>query len=252
MNSDKFGFDIASKQALDAIVENSDASYSTSVPSGDTLILPDINVTDSTGTSYSYPSVQDVTCTPFPIGATLLKTGQTVSFSANDDGATQRGRMVSFLQLPSANPFGNTNRFVDKTGGSTFTNKVAYDWSTYDGKTILAYYFGDTTTRAWATQLNQYVGSTFDGLTGWYLTNFQEMNNILNAGLWLNYMLNYPPFNTTLRYFWISSGPTGATGICTDLAAAGVYIGIAKTSALYGMWVRVCTVTIAGSSVIIT
>jgi len=179
-----------------------------------------------------------------PVGAKLLKTGQTTSYTTGDDGATQRGRSTSFLVLPSNNPFGNTNRFTSKTGTQTYTNKVAYDWSTYDGSTVLAYYFGDmTSTRPFATQCTQYTGSTIDGLNGWYLTNFQEMNNILNSSLISNFMLNYAPFNTTLRYFWISTNPTGLQGVATDLAANGLYISIAKTSALYGMWCRVCTVT---------
>lgn len=177
-----------------------------------------------------------------PVGAKLLKTGQVTSYATGDDGGTQRGRSSNFLTLGSNNPFGNTNRFTNKTGGQTYGTKVAIDWSTYDGSTVLAYYWGDTTTRAWTNQLTQHTASTFDSLTGWNLVNFQEMNNLLNSNLWLNYMLNYAPFNSTLRYYWISSGPAGATGICTDLAAAGVYIGIAKTSALYGLWCRVCTV----------
>lgn len=187
----------------------------------------------------------DIKSESSPIGMQLFKTGQTTSYATGDDGATQRGRGVDFLTLSAKNPFGNTNRFTNKTGGTTYpTNKVTYDWSTFDGKNVLAYYFGDmTTTRAWATQLTQYTSSTFDGLTGWNLVNFQEMNNILNSSLWNNYMLNYAPFNTSQRYFWISTNPSGAAGVATDLAATGIYISIGKTSALYGIWCRVCTVT---------
>ena len=90
-----------------------------------------------------------------PVGTKLPKTGQTTSYATGDDGATQRGRLSSFLVLPSNNPFGNTNRFTSKTGTQTYTNKVAYDWSTYDGTTVLAYYFGDVNTRPWATQCTQ-------------------------------------------------------------------------------------------------
>jgi len=45
-------------------VENSDASYSSTVNVGDTLVLPDITVTDSDGSTSSVPSVQNVLCTP--------------------------------------------------------------------------------------------------------------------------------------------------------------------------------------------
>jgi len=180
-----------------------------------------------------------------PVGAKRIKTGQTTSYSTADDGATQRGRDTNFLTLASNNPFGTTSRFTNKSGGTTYPSiKVTYDWSTYDGSTVLAYYFGDmSSTRALATQMTQYTSSTFDGLTGWYLTNFQEMTNIMNASLWNNYMLNYPPFSTTLRYFWISSQPSGTTGVATDLAASAAFTSTSKTNALYGIWVRVCTVS---------
>lgn len=178
-----------------------------------------------------------------PVGAKLLKTGQTTSYATGDDGATQRGRLTSRLVLPSNNPFGNTNRFTNKTGGSTYANSVTYDWSTYDGSTVLAYYFGDmATVRPLATQMTQYTSSTLDGLTGWNLTNMQEMVNILDWGRIANYQLQYPPFNTNTRYFWVCTQPAGGAGVATDLAAVGIFTATAKTNALYGIWVRVCTV----------
>lgn len=177
-----------------------------------------------------------------PVGATLQKTGQVTSYATGDDGDTERGRASSFLVLPANNPFGNTNRFTNKNGTQGYSGGVAIDWSTFNGSTVLAYYFGDSTARPWATQLTQYTNSTINGLNGWSLVNFQEMNNVLNAERWNNFMLNYPPFNSSIRYFWISSNPSGTGGIATDLAAAGIYIGIAKTSSLFGLWCRVCTV----------
>jgi len=182
--------------------------------------------------------------TKVPVGAKLLKTGQTTSYSTGDDGATQRGRLTDRLTLASNNPFGNTNRFTDKNGLQTYTVKVAYDWSTYDGSTVLAYYWGDMgTARAWATQLTQYTGSTIDDLLGWYLTNMEEMVNILDWGRLANYQLLYPPFSTNQRYFWVSTQPAGASGVITDLAGVNPFSASTKTSALYGIWVRECTVT---------
>lgn len=179
-----------------------------------------------------------------PVGIKLLKTGQTTSYATGDDGATQRGRDTSRLVLSKNNPFGNTNRFTNKTGGSTYATSVTYDWSTYDGSTVLAYYFGDmAATRPLATQMTQHLSSTFDGLTGWHLTNMQEMLNILDWGRLANYQLQYPPFNTNLRYFWVCTQPAGTSGVITDLAGVNPFSSSAKTSGLYGMWVRVCTVT---------
>jgi hypothetical protein len=48
----------------DATVENSDESYTATVASGGTLVLPDITVTDSDGSTFTQPAVQDVTCSP--------------------------------------------------------------------------------------------------------------------------------------------------------------------------------------------
>jgi len=178
------------------------------------------------------------------VGMKLLKTGQTTSYATGDDGATQRGRLTSRLVLEKNNPFGNTNRFTNKTGGSTYATSVAFDWSTYDGKTVLAYYFGNmAATRSLATQMTQHLSSTFDGLTGWYLTNMQEMLNILDWGRLANYQLQYPPFNTNLRYFWVSTQTAGTSGIITDLAGVNPFSTSPKTDGLYGMWVRECTVT---------
>jgi len=51
---------------VDADVENSNATYTDSVVSGGTLVLPDITVTDSDGSTYTQPSVEDVVCTLSP------------------------------------------------------------------------------------------------------------------------------------------------------------------------------------------
>ena len=178
-----------------------------------------------------------------PVGATLNKTGQTTSYATGDDGATQRGRLTNFLTLASNNPFGNTNRFTNKTGGQTYTNSVALDWSTYNGSTVLAYYFGDANTRAWTTQLGQYKNSTLDGLKGWELFNFYEAVNIMNFNFPSGYLYNYAPFNLTRRYMWVSTNQTGGTAISTETAGPNPFTTSPKTSALWGIWVRVCTVT---------
>lgn len=178
-----------------------------------------------------------------PVGAKLMKTGQTISFATADDGATQRGRLTNFTTLASNNPFGNTNRFTAKNGSQTYTASVALDWSTYDGSTVLAYYFGDSTTRAWATQLTQYTGSTIDGLTGWNLFNIYEAVNIMNFSFPSTYLYNYAPFNLTRRYMWVSTNQTGTTGIATETAGPNPFTSSSKTNALWGIWVRVCNVS---------
>lgn len=175
--------------------------------------------------------------------ARVLKTGQTVSNATYDDGATQRGRLTSFLTLSVNNPFGNTNRFTDKSGGQTYANSVAYDWSTFNGSSVSAYYFGDSTTRAWATQLSQYATSTIDGLSNWYLFNIHEAFSLMNFSYPNSYLYGYAPFSLTRRYMWVSTNETGTTGIATETAMGGApFTASNKANGLWGIWTRVCTV----------
>ena len=70
---------------VDATVENSDASYTTTVASGATLVLPNITVTDSDGTTTSVPSVQDIVCTP-SADATVENSDQSYSTTVASGG----------------------------------------------------------------------------------------------------------------------------------------------------------------------
>jgi hypothetical protein len=144
--------------------------------------------------------------------------------------------------LPSNNPFGNTNRFTNKTGGQTYTTSVAIDWSTYNGSTVLAYYFGDATTRTWATQLAQYANSTIDGLNGWRLFNIYEAMNIMNFEFPNSLLYNYPPFNLTRRYMFVSTNQTGTGAISTETGGPNPFTSTNKGNSLWGIWVRVCNV----------
>jgi hypothetical protein len=155
--------------APDATVENSDASYTDTVVSGGTLVLPDSDIEVNGVLEGAIPSVQTadiqltdgvVSVTPTsvvvsgntvtievpsgggaPVGATLMKTGQTTSYRTGDDADTSsEGRATDFFTLASNNPFGTTARFTDELGGSTYTNNIVIDWSTYDGSTVLGYY----------------------------------------------------------------------------------------------------------------
>ena len=180
-----------------------------------------------------------------PVGATLMKTGQTTSYRTGDDGDLQKGRDTDFTTLATDNPWGNTNRFTDTLGGQTYTNNIVVDWSTYNGTAVLTYYKGDTTGRTWSAQIDQYLSSTLGGLTGWRVFNAYEAMNIMNLERMTNYVYNYAPFNigASPRYFWISNRPSGTQGCAVDTAAMGFFTSSALTGALPSMWVRTCTVT---------
>jgi hypothetical protein len=180
-----------------------------------------------------------------PVGATLQKTGQTTSYATGDDGATQRGRLTNFTTLPFNNPHGNTNRFTNKNGNQGYGGGVAIDWSTFNGSTVLAYYFGDNTFRSWSAQLTQYTNSTIDGLNGWQLFNVTEALNIMNFNYPNGFLYNYAPFNLggSRRYHWVSTNATGSNGFATETALGSApFTTSGKTQSLNGIWVRVCNV----------
>ncbi len=143
-----------------------------------------------------------------PVGATLLKTNQTVQYRAGDDGDIEAGRATSFLVLASNNPFGNTDRFTDILGGQTYATAVVIDWSTYNGSTVLGYsknYFGLNDT--WNTAIDGAAAlsiGTFN--SGWRLTNRRELENIINEAGAGTRVLNYAPFSISIDYnFWSST-----------------------------------------------
>ena len=217
--------------APDGTVENSDASYTNSVLSNGSLVLPDsqinvngvdegdvvsvktidVNITDGTDpvTPDSVSLVGNTLTVAVPsgsasIGAKILKTGvSSTSYRTGDDANTDRGRLSSFLVLSSNNVFGNTNRFTDTLGGSVYADGVVLDHSTDDGSEILCYYIGDlTTTRTWADSIDWALGITPLSLSGWGLANINELFEIADkrSTSWLN----YSPFNITLQV-WSST-----------------------------------------------
>jgi hypothetical protein len=135
--------------------------------------------------------------TPAPVGATLMKTGQTTSYATGDDGDLQEGRAVDFFTLASNNPFGNTNRFTDELGGSTYTNDIVIDWSTYNGATVLGWHrVYDLSLVIWGDAIDNALSLSIGSfISGWRLPNVIEIMSVYNFSV--NVRLNYAPFNLT-------------------------------------------------------
>ena len=143
------------------------------------------------------------------VGLKLMKTGQTTSYRTGDDGDLETGRATSFTVLASNNPFGNTNRFTDELGGTTYTKNIVIDWSTYDGSTVLGYKRTETnvTSGGWNNAIDTCLAISITGFTtGWRLANVNEWNNILN--LEYSNPLGYTPFSS---FAWTYSSHTSST-----------------------------------------
>jgi hypothetical protein len=245
--------------APDATIENSDASYSVTEVSGGTLVLPDSDIDVNGVNEGAIPSVNTVDIqvtdgvnpvTPndvtvvgntvtievpaggggAPVGATLMRTGQTTSYRTGDDADTRaEGRAVDFFTLASNNPFGNTDRFTDELGGQTYTNNIVIDWSTFDGTTVLGWYRlrGTYSDLVWDDGIDNsllFTQGTF--LTGWRLPNFMELLSLINCNASLPY--NYAPFNfNTTSNFWSST--TDPSNASNALHFRNAWNGVSNT-----------------------
>lgn len=137
--------------------------------------------------------------------ATLIKTGQTTSYRTGDDGDIEAGRATSFTVLASNNPFGNTNRFTDTLGGSTYANNWVIDWSTYNGSNVLGYHRTRVANKTWFDSIDECYTLSFGGFSSCRLPNIRELFNIMNFGVTSN-ALNYGPFTSSLGgNVWVST-----------------------------------------------
>lgn len=114
-----------------------------------------------------------------PIGATLMKTGQTISYRTGDDGDIEAGRATDFFTLAENNPFGNTNRFTDEFGTQVYANDIVIDWSTYNGSDVLGYKITEYSVTSWNQAIDNTLSTSIGSFTtGWRLTNVYELENI--------------------------------------------------------------------------
>jgi hypothetical protein len=181
-----------------------------------------------------------------PVGATLMKTGQTTSYRTGDDGDLEAGRATSFTVLASNNPFGNTNRFTDELGGQTYTKNIVIDWSTYNGSNVLGYYRTVSAINVtWNAAIDAALALSIVGFTsGWRLPNKREMENIFNYSL--TFGISYSPFNFPNNAIWTSTTYTASTTIA--YTHAGSWINLTAKSGADARWIACRTFTVTGTT----
>lgn len=179
--------------------------------------LDDEKVYEWNGSAYVELEVQSA-----PIGATLMKTGQTATYKTGDDGDLEIGRGTDFLTLPLdndgvqiLNPFGNNKRFTGTTGGyqvgatyydkdgiSTtsalaFPNNIRIDWSTngIDKTKVTGYYQLTSALSHTFIQIIEWALALSVGhyTSGWFAPNIGQIFSLFHWGLSAN--LNYDPLN---------------------------------------------------------
>jgi len=181
--------------------------------------------------------------------AQLMKTGQTTSYRTGDDGDLEAGRNFSFTILAENNPFGNTNRFTDELGGSTYTNDIVIDWSTYNGGTVLGWYrVNNGVNITWANAIDGALAVSIGTFTsGWRLPNIQEIFSIITWNA--TYRFNYVPFNIDNTFnFWTSTTDPLLTTRAIQITNTN-YINIAlKTSVSSARYIPCRTFTVTGTT----
>jgi hypothetical protein len=260
--------------APDGTIENTDSSYTDTVQSGGTLILPgsqinvngvneggvvsvktiDVNITDGTDpvTPDSVLLVGNNLTIEVPSGAALsgrelIKTGQTTSYRTGDDGDLQEGRDVDFFTLDYINPFGNTNRFTDELGGQTYTNNIVIDWSTYNAVTgkVLGFSRGIIAfSQNWNNAIDTAAAySVASFITGWYLPNVMQLVSLIN---WSQDFIS--PFIYDNGRFWTSTTRFKDTGRAFIWAPIDIQVNhLSKTVAASMRTIAVRTFTVTGT-----
>lgn len=182
-----------------------------------------------------------------PVGAKLIKTGQTTSYRTGDDGDLEAGRANTFLTLASNNPFGNDKRFTDILGGQTYTNNIVIDWSTYDGSTVLGLSRAVVATgKTWNNAVDECIAFSVGTYTsGWRLPNIREIFNLTNYVNDQYNLLNYTPLNLSSsgRVYWSSTTIIGVTTAAYAFSNIGLTTQQSKTSTFTYFPVRTFTVT---------
>jgi len=184
-----------------------------------------------------------------PIKSTeIMRTGQTTSNHAYDDGAEERGRNTGFLALGYNNSFGNNDRLTDTLGTQVYADNVVLDWSTFDPLTssVLGYY---KVVQTADTMVNISANSpfTFNTYTDWLVPNFNELVNVFNHELEFFDYLNYAPFNIILgsiNGLWTST--KGRTIIETTLINGKGFQSFVNSYSINYILVRNYTLTELG------
>lgn len=176
--------------------------------------------------------------------AQLMKSGQTTSYRTGDDGDIEAGRLTSFTTLAENNPFGNTNRFTDELGGTTYTKNIVIDWSTYNGTNVLGYYRIATVVADWNAAIDAAAALSIVGYTsGWRLPNKREMENICNYGT--TFILNYAPFNLNF-VIWISTTYLANTAIAYTMSQS--WVNLTSKTSTGARWMACRTFTVTGTT----
>ena len=229
----------------------------------------DVDVVDSsrapTGSLNAFGE-WEVTAGAAPVGAILTKTGQTVSYRTGDDGDIQAGRDLSFVKLSGNNPFGHNWRFTGTDGSyydedtsqykdaagavilgpAAFPDKIAIDWTQFDGTTVLGYASPVLTpiSNTWEEAVDNALAYSVGAyVSGWRIGNWLEYAAIMRFGHGATWSWQYGPFGVISTFYWTGTTSNLGTIYAMSAGSDGRILYQAKTLLLRYWPVRRFTVT---------
>ena len=216
--------------------------------------LRSIKYIDSNGNVLYAEPGQEIICTPAASISTaeLMKSNQTVSWRAKDDGGFQAGRPTSFTVLNDYNPFGSLDRFSDEFGGQDYTSNIVIDWSTFNGDTVLGYYRTIAGNITWNQAIDSSSALSIGAYTsGWRLANIKEIENIQSYKTGAAHSLDYTPFKVTItsaHSIWTSTTDFGNSANAYFNVTSYGTMGVLDKTAAGAKLMAVRTFTVSGTT----
>lgn len=209
---------------------NSDGSFDVTKTSADSpYTLPDIQFTDSDGTTSIVPSVKDIVAAPCVLPSKIaykrpLFTGQETEYRTGDAGYRfQNGiddytppayplnyarldlsSVTPYLTLVDNNAFGNKNRFTDSLGTQLYADSYVIDHLSGKGLYFRLGFVGN-----WNNCIDQAFNSVQNGFNDWYCLDVNDFNSIANLEL-DRYLGLIPTYNPDPSV-WLSNTRSGST-----------------------------------------
>ncbi|PHS55640.1 MAG: hypothetical protein COB17_11245, partial [Sulfurimonas sp.] len=159
-------------------------STSTALVVNDTNISIASSVLQDASGNYTSYDTNKTTVEKFRI---VLKTGQTTSYVANDDGTYQSGK---------------TRSYTDNANGTVTDNDTGLIWQKED----------DNATYTWANAITYCNGLTLGGSTSWRLPTIEELVLLSDKGR-SNPSIDPVFTNTNSSYYWSSSTVVATTNL---------------------------------------
>jgi hypothetical protein len=146
--------------------------------------------------------------------------------------------------LAAQNPYGNSNRFTDTSGGQTYSDGIIVDWS----RRLM--WYNPAATANWNNSIDAALSSNQGGFTDWHIPNVQQAQSIMNYGN-SGGMLNYTPFNISFASMWTSTtSPDTTTSayrvLTTGATTAGGIAQVGKTTTNNYMYCRIFSLSDLG------